>query len=100
MTPKRCKWFNNYVGIVLVEDDKGKNHYFIGAGNGLNENIDINLIISFGSPFPRNAGDALFSTTGVRGVEKRSTGTKGVPTVAKTRRTASVKPSRSTTRRK
>jgi hypothetical protein len=64
----------------MTEDD-GKVSYFIGAGNGLNETIDVNLIVSFGSPFPNDAGDALFGRR-VSGVEKRSAGTKRVSAVA------------------
>lgn len=101
MTPVQCKWFNGRgkVGIALAHDEKGNNHYFIGTGDGLNETIDVNLIVSFGARFPKSLGDQLFSE-GVRGVEKRSTGAKRVSTVATKRRTASSKPSRSTTRSK
>ena len=102
MTPQRCKWFagRGKVGIVQAQDEQGNNHYFIGVGDGLNETIDVNLIVSFGTPFPDSLGDQLFGTEGVRGVEKRSTRTARVSTVAKKGRTASVKPARSTTRRK
>jgi hypothetical protein len=101
MTPQRCKWFTGRgkVGIVQAHDEKGNNHYFIGIGDGLNETIDVNLIISFGAVFPKSLGDQLFPE-GVRGVEKRSTRTARVSTVATKRRTASSKPSRPTTRRK
>lgn len=85
MTPQKCKWFGNCVGIVLTQDDEGNESYYIGAGNGLNEIIDINNIIARGSPFPRDAGDLVFGR--VRGVVERPPSTEGIPRVVPERRT-------------
>lgn len=79
MTPKKCKWFGNYVGVVLAEDDEGNESYYIGAGNGLNEIIDINNIVARGSPFPRDAGDVLYGR--VSTVAKRPPSTEGISNV-------------------
>lgn len=82
LTPIKCKWFNSRgtVGIVMAEDELGEIFYMIGAGDGLNENIDVNLITSFGAQFPRVIGDALF---GVPAVVKRPASAKRVSTVVK-----------------
>jgi hypothetical protein len=82
LTPIKCQWFNSRttLGIVMAEDELGEIFYLIGAGDGLNENIDVNLITSFGAQFPKVIGDALF---GVSAVAKRPASAKRVPTVAK-----------------
>lgn len=82
LSPIKCKWFEGRgkVGIVMAEDELGEIFYMIGAGDGLNENIDVNLITSFGALFPRTIGDALF---GVPAVVKRPASAKRVSTVAK-----------------
>ena len=82
LTPIKCKWFEGRgkVGIVMAEDELGEIFYLIGAGDGLNENIDVNLITSFGARFPNAIGDALF---GVPAVVKRPASAKRVSTVAK-----------------
>lgn len=84
LTPIKCKWFNGRgtVGIVMAEDELGEIFYLIGAGDGLNENIDVNLITSFGAPFPYFIGDALFGR-GAPAVAKRPASAKRVSTVAK-----------------
>ena len=84
LTPIKCKWFEGRgkVGIVMAEDELGEIFYLIGAGDGLNENIDVNLITSFGAQFPRAIGDALFGGR-VSAVAKRPASAKRVPTVAK-----------------
>ena len=84
LTPLRCMWFNSRgtVGIVMAEDELGEIFYMIGAGDGLNENIDVNLITSFGARFPNVIGDALFGR-GAPAVAKRPASAKRVPTVAK-----------------
>ena len=84
LTPKRCLWFNGRgtVGITLAEDELGVVSYWIGAGDGLNETIDVNLITAFGARFPDAAGELLFGT-GVPRVEKRRASAKRVSTVAK-----------------
>ena len=82
LTPIKCMWFNGRgaVGIVMAEDELGEIFYLIGTGDGLNENIDVNLITSFGARFPSAIGDALF---GVPAVVKRPASAKRVSTVAK-----------------
>jgi hypothetical protein len=82
LTPIKCQWFNSRttLGIVMAEDELGEIFYLIGAGDGLNENIDVNLITSFGAQFPKVIGDALF---GVPAVAKRPASAKRVSTVAK-----------------
>jgi hypothetical protein len=84
LTPIKCLWFSsrNIVGIVMAEDELGEIFYMIGAGNGLNENIDVNLITSFGAQFPAPIGDLLFGR-GVPAVAKRPASAKRVSTVAK-----------------
>lgn len=84
LTPIRCQWFTGRgtIGIVMAEDELGEVFYKIGAGDGLNETIDVNLITSFGASFPQALGDALFGRR-VPAVAKRSTSAKRVPTVAK-----------------
>lgn len=83
ITAIRCLWFQGRgtIGITMAEDEAGEIFYFIGAGDGLNENIDVNLITSFGARFPNAAGDVLFGR--VPTVEKRSTSAKRVSAVAK-----------------
>jgi hypothetical protein len=82
LTPIKCKWFNSRgtVGIVMAEDELGEIFYLIGAGDGLIEIIDINLITSFGAKFPKNIGDALF---GVPAVAERPASAKRVPAMVK-----------------
>lgn len=82
LTPIKCKWFNGRgtVGIVMAEDELGEIFYLIGAGDGLNENIDVNLITSFGAQFPLAIGNALF---GVQPVAKRPASAKRVSAVVK-----------------
>jgi hypothetical protein len=84
LTPIKCRWFNSRstVGIVMAEDELGEIFYLIGAGDGLNEVIDINIITSFGAPFPRAIGDALFGR-GAPAVAERPASAKRVPTVVK-----------------
>jgi len=55
------QWFNT-CGIVRVEDDiTGLFHYYIRACiEGNSEAADIDLIASWGSKFPNDAGDVLF----------------------------------------
>lgn len=84
LTPMKCIWFNGRgtVGIVMAEDELGEIFYMIGAGDGLNENIDVNLITSFGALFPRTIGNFLFGR-GAATVAKRPASAKRVPAVAK-----------------
>ena len=84
LTPVRCMWFNSRgtVGIVMAEDELGEIFYMIGAGDGLNENIDVNLITSFGARFPNVIGDALFGR-GAPAVAKRPASAKRISRVEK-----------------
>lgn len=84
LTPIKCKWFNGRgtVGIVMAEDELGEIFYMIGSGDGLNEQIDVNLITAFGAQFPRVIGDALFGR-GAPAVAERPASAKRVPAVAK-----------------
>jgi hypothetical protein len=66
----------------MAEDELGEIFYLIGAGDGLNENIDVNLITSFGARFPNAIGDALFGRA-APAVAKRPASAKRVSTVAK-----------------
>jgi hypothetical protein len=54
------EWFNN-VGIVRCEGDlPGDIRYYIKAVDGYDEVADTHTVMSFGSKFPKSAGDALF----------------------------------------
>jgi hypothetical protein len=94
LTPIKCMWFSGRgaVGIVMAEDELGEIFYLIGTGDGLNENIDVNLITSFGARFPNTIGDALF---GVPAVVKRPASAKRVSTVAKKGATKKATPRKS-----
>jgi hypothetical protein len=83
LTAQRCLWFRNrgIVGIVKATDEKNEVFYFIGVGDGLNETIDVNLIISFGTRFPDDAGRLLFGDR-APAVAKRPAGAKRVSGVA------------------
>ena len=84
LTPLKCQWFTGRgsVGIVMAQDELGEIFYLIGAGDGLNETIDVNLITSFGARFPGTVGDILFGR-GTPAVAKRPASAKRVSTVAK-----------------
>ena len=84
LTPIKCQWFNSRstVGIVMAEDELGEIFYLIGTGDGLNEQIDVNLITAFGAVFPTTLGDQLFGR-GAPAVAKRPASAKRVSTVAK-----------------
>ena len=65
-------WFSgtHCIGIVQVVQEHEKSEYrqtgnadfkyFIGTGWGEDEKIDATYIAEHGSPFPKEAGDALF----------------------------------------
>jgi hypothetical protein len=60
-------WFcagHGNVGIVKVNNPYDGIKYYIGACSGLgaNEESDIAHIVSWGSSFPKSAGDLLFFT--------------------------------------
>jgi hypothetical protein len=84
LTPIKCQWFTSRskVGIVMAEDELGEIFYLIGTGDGLNEQIDVNLITAFGAKFPTTLGDQLFGR-GAPAVAKRPASAKRVPAVAK-----------------
>lgn len=84
LTPIKCRWFEgrSKVGIVMAEDDIGEIFYRIGGGDGLHENIDVNLITAFGAHFPKDIGDALFGR-GAPAVVERPAGAKRISTVDK-----------------
>lgn len=55
-------WFTfkaQAVGIVLVETDEGKKSY-IGVGDGLHEESDLDMIQNWGARFPIEAAEKLF----------------------------------------
>lgn len=57
-------WFcagHGNVGIVQVETDYEGVKYYIGQCSGLDEDADAKHIADWGSSFPKQAGDALFS---------------------------------------
>jgi hypothetical protein len=62
-----ARWFcagHGNVGIVKVTNvDNGEEsiRYYIGQCDGNDESDDVRRIMDFGSSFPRNAGDVLFS---------------------------------------
>jgi hypothetical protein len=56
------RWFNK-VGIVQVEDEYDGIKYFIKDVEGINESVDLRVIMEWGSKFPNPAGDALFGRT-------------------------------------
>ncbi len=84
LTPIKCLWYTSRskVGIVMAEDELGEIFYLIGTGDGLNEQIDVNLITAFGASFPNALGDQLFGR-GAPAVVKRPASAKRVPAVAK-----------------
>ena len=86
LTAKRCKWFNGRgtIGIVMAETEFQEIKYYVGIADGLNEQIDINLIMSFGARFPNDVGDALFGV-GAPAMAQRPAGAKRVSTVAGSR---------------
>ena len=64
MIPLRCRWFNSHtgsIGVVMVEDELTKDISFrIGVAQGLNEQIDINLIANGGGHIPELVGWMFF----------------------------------------
>lgn len=63
MTFIAVRWFTarSCTGIVKVQDDECKIKYYIGAVTGLDEEADTQNIMDWGSSFPKDAGDVLFS---------------------------------------
>jgi len=56
-------WFcavDGNVGIVKVNDQYDGIKYYIGTCSGSSEEEDIDHITSWGSTFPKTAGDILF----------------------------------------
>lgn len=63
MTPLKALWFEGgkgTIGIVKAMNDFKEVLYFIGAGDGLHEVIDVNNIANRGAPFPKEAAEVLF----------------------------------------
>ena len=64
MIPLRCKWIRSStatIGVVMVEDEvNGDISFRIGAAQGLNEQIDINLIANGGGRIPELVGWMFF----------------------------------------
>lgn len=60
------RWFNgrNCIGVVRVVDPYDGVQYYIGVGNGYDEQQDIEFIAAWGTRFPNDAGDVLFGTRG------------------------------------
>ena len=59
------KWYcagHGNCGIVKVNDPYDGIKYYIGAFRGDNEEEDKQWIASWGSSFPKEAGDILFNT--------------------------------------
>ena len=59
---KNVKWFNTSracIGIVQCEES-GDFKYYIGTGNGLNEQADAEHIMRWGAKFPTLIGYVLF----------------------------------------
>lgn len=56
------RWFagRSCVGVVRVEDEYDGIKYFIGVGDGLDEESDKFNIAYWGNSFPNDAGDVLF----------------------------------------
>lgn len=53
------RWFNA-VGVVRTLDVLDNIRYYIGIGDGLDEEVDKQFIADWGSYFPKDAGDKLF----------------------------------------
>jgi hypothetical protein len=64
MIPLKCKWFNGgtgTIGVIMAEDEhNGEIKFYMGAAQGLNEQIDINLIANSGAPIPELVGWMFF----------------------------------------
>lgn len=56
------RWFSGRacIGVVRVYDQYEGVKYYIGVGEGLDEEADIDFIAGWGSTFPNNVGDVLF----------------------------------------
>jgi hypothetical protein len=49
------------LGFIMVFDEEEQRlHYYVGIGEGLNEQIDINHIFAGGYKLPTEAGMAIF----------------------------------------
>ena len=55
-------WFETAkgkIGIVKVQTEQGDIEYRIGAADGFLRHMDVQQLIAWGAPFPKEAGDAL-----------------------------------------
>ena len=61
-------WFAGIstVGLVQVDDEYEGIKYYIGAANGLDEEVDKEYISVWGARFPKNVGDILFGGDDLR----------------------------------
>lgn len=84
MSPLKARWFSGRatIGLVQTVNDQGEIQYRIGAADGFNEAIDVNLIVAFGAHFPKDAGDLIFGERPA-GVVERPAKPKRVSTVVK-----------------
>jgi hypothetical protein len=59
-------WFSGRtsVGVVRVIDEYEGIKYYIAAVSGLDEQVDTQFIMDWGSTFPKDAGDKLFGVEG------------------------------------
>lgn len=64
MIPIKCRWFpggTGTIGVIMAEDEHTKEiKFYMGAAQGLNEQIDINLIANSGAPIPELVGWMFF----------------------------------------
>lgn len=64
MIPIRCRWISSNtgtIGVVMVQDEITEDISFrIGTAQGLNEQIDINLIANGGGVIPELVGWMFF----------------------------------------
>lgn len=68
MSNHEVRWFTGRacVGVVHVVDPHDGHEYYIGVGQGYDEQDDILYIAAFGSKFPVDAGNLLFGVSNDR----------------------------------
>lgn len=64
MRISKVQWFGQYpaVGIAQVKEGNNANYYIGSVHTAIPNDNDIQYITEFGTPFPKEAGDALFGT--------------------------------------
>ena len=64
MIPLKCRWVTSHtgtIGVVMAEDEStGDINFYMGVAQGLNEQIDINLIANGGGRIPELVGWMFF----------------------------------------